>query len=222
MSDLDRMFNTFKAKLSDEHGRCKEELQKFLEKEIHKLEEEESELTGDLAKNQIERSRMEELLQKIEKDKKHEGEFEITDLINLRKHEQPRVIEFPVLMMPIASMESCVEICHKVNPKICFFGEKKKILTLCPLTGVYSLTTISNNYEIQYYASACTLPTGEIFITGGGSSNNCFLYSSREPNLVEKKKKMISARKEHSCVYLNGKIFVISGYDGKTKGMAGC
>ena len=33
---------------------------------------------------------------------------------------------------------------------------------------------------------------------------------------------MMNARKEHSCVYLNGKVYVISGYDGKSKGMAGC
>ena len=32
----------------------------------------------------------------------------------------------------------------------------------------------------------------------------------------------MNARKEHSCVYLNGKVYVISGYDGKNKGMAGC
>ena len=33
---------------------------------------------------------------------------------------------------------------------------------------------------------------------------------------------MSNARKQHSCVYLNGKVYVISGYDGKNKGMAGC
>jgi N-acetylneuraminic acid mutarotase len=33
---------------------------------------------------------------------------------------------------------------------------------------------------------------------------------------------MVNCRKEHSCVYLNGKVYVISGYDGKNKGMAGC
>jgi hypothetical protein len=40
--------------------------------------------------------------------------------------------------------------------------------------------------------------------------------------VLEKKKSMMNARKEHSCVYLNGKVYVISGYDGKNKGMAGC
>lgn len=61
--------------------------------------------------------------------------------------------------MPFTGQESFIQICHKVTPKICFFGERKKLLVFCPLTQVYSLTTI-NNYEIQYYASACTLPTG--------------------------------------------------------------
>jgi N-acetylneuraminic acid mutarotase len=48
------------------------------------------------------------------------------------------------------------------------------------------------------------------------------LYLPRDQNTLEKKKPMIFARKEHSCVYLNGKVYVISGYDGKNKGMAGC
>jgi hypothetical protein len=96
--------------------------------------------------------------------------------------------------MPFTGNESFIQICHKVTPKICFFGERRKLLTLCPINNVYSLTTLSN-YEIQYYASACTLPTGEIFITGGGSSNNCFLFSPRDPNQLEKKKCMVNARK---------------------------
>lgn len=76
-----------------------------------------------------------------------------------KKYRKPTIVEFPVLVMPFTGNESFIQICHKVNPKICFFGERKKLLTLCPINGVYSLTTI-NNAELQYYASACTLPTG--------------------------------------------------------------
>lgn len=28
---------------------------------------------------------------------------------------------------------------------------------------------------------------------------------------------MVNCRKQHSCVYLNSKVYVISGYDGKIK-----
>lgn len=77
----------------------------------------------------------------------------------MRKFKKPSIVEFPVLVMPFSGVESFVQICHKVSPRICFFGERKKLLTLCPVNNVYSLTTI-NNAEIQYYASACTLPTG--------------------------------------------------------------
>ena len=77
----------------------------------------------------------------------------------MRKFKKPSIVEFPVLVMPSSGVESFVQICHKVSPRICFFGEREKLLTLCPVNNVYSLTTI-NNAEIQYYASACTLPTG--------------------------------------------------------------
>jgi N-acetylneuraminic acid mutarotase len=33
---------------------------------------------------------------------------------------------------------------------------------------------------------------------------------------------MISCRKEHSCVYMNGLVYALSGYDSKNKCMAGC
>lgn len=102
--------------------------------------------------------RIVQLLEKIEKEKKAEEEL-VVDEVNIKKHRKPAVVEFPALVMPFTGEETFIQICHKVNPKICFFGERKKILTLCPLTNCYSLTTI-NNCEIQYYASACTLPTG--------------------------------------------------------------
>ena len=40
----------------------------------------------------------------------------------IKKFKKPSVIEFPVLVMPFTGNESFVQICHKVNPRICFFG----------------------------------------------------------------------------------------------------
>ena len=49
----------------DEHHRSKEELTKFLEKEIEELEEQERELITDLELNAKERQRIVQLLEKI-------------------------------------------------------------------------------------------------------------------------------------------------------------
>lgn len=144
------------------------------------MEKQEKGLIMDLDLNTKERMRVVALLEKVEREKRAEEEFALEEVM-VGRHHKPTVVEFPVLVMPFTGNESFIQICHKVAPKICFFGERKKILTLCPLTNCYSLTTI-NNCEIQYYASACTLPTGEIFITGGGSSSQCYLYSPREQN----------------------------------------
>ena len=76
-----------------------------------------------------------------------------------KDYKRPMVVEFPICVTPFMGWENFVQIYHKTAPKICFFGERKKLLTLCPITGNYTLTTIANA-EIQYYGSACTLPTG--------------------------------------------------------------
>ena len=93
--------------------------------------------------NRKERARVVGLLDKVERDKKAEGELLIEETV-IRRHKKPTVVEFPVLVMPFTGNESFIQICHKVTPKICFFGERKKILTLCPITNCYSLTTINN------------------------------------------------------------------------------
>ena len=56
--ELDKIFNTIKNRLVDEHHRSKEELTKFLEKEIQELEEQEKELVEDMEVNRKERSRI--------------------------------------------------------------------------------------------------------------------------------------------------------------------
>lgn len=40
----------------------------------------------------------------------------------MKKYKKPTVVEFPVLVMPFTGNESFVQICHKVSPRICFFG----------------------------------------------------------------------------------------------------
>lgn len=72
VSELDRMFNTIKAKLTDEHYRSKEELRKFLEKEIDELGDEEKGIMEELEKNEKEKSRVQAILDKIEREKKVE------------------------------------------------------------------------------------------------------------------------------------------------------
>jgi prefoldin subunit 5 len=64
-----------KTRLVDEHHRSKEELTKFLEKEIETLEKQEKDLTLDLDLNAKERTRVLALLEKVEKEKRAEEEL---------------------------------------------------------------------------------------------------------------------------------------------------
>ncbi len=59
------------------------------------------------------------------------------------------------------------------NLKICYFGEKNKILMYNIDRDEWKLTQLpyGQNYEFNYYSSACTLPNGTVLITGGGISN---------------------------------------------------
>jgi hypothetical protein len=75
----------------------------------------------DLEQNAKERARIVAQLEKVEKEKRAEEEFVIEEN-KLRKHKKPTVVEFPVLVMPFTGNESFIQICHKVTPKICFFG----------------------------------------------------------------------------------------------------
>lgn len=118
---MDRIFGLIKTRLVDEHHRSKEDLTKFLEKEIEELEEQEKELNADLEHNAKERTRVVQQLERIEKEKKAEEDLGIEE-VAIRKHRKPTVVEFPVLVMPFTGDETFIQICHKVNPRICFFG----------------------------------------------------------------------------------------------------
>lgn len=75
----------------DEHHRSKEDLTKFLEKEIENLERQEKDLTVDLDSNAKERARVVALLEKVEREKKAEGEYAIEE-VNVSRHHKPTVV----------------------------------------------------------------------------------------------------------------------------------
>lgn len=62
---MDRIFTLVKTRLVDEHHRSKEDLTKFLEKEIENLERQEKDLNLDLESNSKERARVVGLLEKV-------------------------------------------------------------------------------------------------------------------------------------------------------------
>ena len=79
--------------------------------------------------------------------------------------------------------------------------------------------TSTFNQELNFYSAACSLPNGDIIITGGGASNLVYQISFKDKIKIFQRKPMSFCRKEHSCVLLNGNVYVISGYDGKNKMM---
>lgn len=58
------------------------------------------------------------------------------------------------------------------NVKLCFFGDKNRILIFDVLKNEWNMVTLDVRYfKINYYASAVTIPSGDILILGGGISN---------------------------------------------------
>lgn len=65
-----------------------------------------------------------------------------------------------------------------LNRKLCFFGDKNKIMTYEVDKSKWELKKLDNrSFEFNYYSAAVTLPTGEALVTGGGSSASVYLYS---------------------------------------------
>lgn len=104
-----------------------------------------------------------------------------------------------------------------MTPKIYFFGEKNKILMYNILKEEWRLLFLppSINVEFNYYSSSCTLPSGDVLITGGGISNSVYLFSTQKA-LPFPRCPMIHTRKEHASVFLNSYVYVLGGYDGTT------
>jgi seryl-tRNA synthetase len=93
------MFSKIKNRLVDEHHRSKEELTYFLEKELEELSMQEKEVQKDIENNMKEKQKLEVYLEKIEKFKKADEEYIISES-NPTKHTKPSPVEFPVLVMP--------------------------------------------------------------------------------------------------------------------------
>ncbi|CAD8161521.1 unnamed protein product [Paramecium pentaurelia] len=109
------------------------------------------------------------------------------------------------------------------NPQICYFGEKHKILIYNIEKNDWQYRQMSNNtFDYNYYAAAASLPNGDIIITGGGVSRNAMLISPSKGFQQQALKSMYYPRKEHACVYLDGFVYAIGGYDGTTKQMLSC
>ena len=77
------------------------------------------------------------------------------------------------------SVVNKIGFCMKgiMNPKICFFGDRNKIL-------IYELDKDrwkmffckSTNLEFNYYSAAVSLPNGDAILTGGGDSAECYYF----------------------------------------------
>jgi len=110
------------------------------------------------------------------------------------------------------------------GPRICFFGEKNKILIYNVERDEWALTHLSFGeiHEFNYYSSAATLPNGNILITGGGISNAVYQisitsspsYKSQPQVKITAKPSMHQSRKEHASVFLQDSVYVLGGYDG--------
>jgi hypothetical protein len=72
------------------------------------------------------------------------------------------------------------------------------------------------NFNFPLYSSKCELPDGSIFVTGGDNIgdtlNTCFIYS--QFNGIVAKRNMITSRKLHSTIFMDGFVYVFGGFDG--------
>jgi Kelch motif len=107
------------------------------------------------------------------------------------------------------------------NMRICYFGEKNKVLIYSIDRDEWKLTQLpyTSNYEFNYYSSAVTLPNGTVLVTGGGISNVVYQVvispSFNRPAIeVIPKASMNQTRKEHASVFLQNSVYVLGGYDG--------
>ena len=112
-------------------------------------------------------------------------------------------------------MLNLLDLIEMVAPKVCFFGEKNRVLCYYIEKEEWKLHQFPKypNIEFNYYSSACTLPTGDVLITGGGISDAVYLFST-EKMLPLPKRPMSQTRKEHASVFVNNYVYVLGGYDG--------
>lgn len=58
-----------------------------------------------------------------------------------RKFKNPLNTEFPTLAFTFMELPK-MELNYRVNPKLCFFGDRKRLLTYCPVTNTYNLSNL--------------------------------------------------------------------------------
>ncbi|KRX01567.1 hypothetical protein PPERSA_01470 [Pseudocohnilembus persalinus] len=108
------------------------------------------------------------------------------------------------------------------NETICFLGEKNKVLMYNVKKDAWILKEINNNKncEFNYYASAVTLPNGEILIMGGGIQASVSKLSIFNKMELVRLSPMQTPRKEHGSVTVGSKyVYVIGGYNSQKKEM---
>ena len=99
-----------------------------------------------------------------------------------------------------------------INKKICFFGDKDKVLKFSLQTESWQLIELENQPEIKYYSASVSLPNGEILISGGGKSRKSYIYNEKT-NTFRIIAKLNEARKEHAEVRINDHVYVIGGFN---------
>jgi len=73
------------------------------------------------------------------------------------------------------------------NPKICFFGDRNKILIYEIEKDKWKIYfTKSTDLEFNYYSAAVSLPNGDAILTGGGDSRACYYFHFDTLTLEEK------------------------------------
>lgn len=138
--------------------------------------------------------------------------------LDIYKHVPPECPNVIINTEIIANIKELGKVSQGLkNARICFFGEKDKILEYRIANDDWRMATLPNA-NFNYYSSAVTLPPGEVLLIGGGNSSSCRKFTFTElgikyttlPNLKQ-------CRKEHASVLLGNEVYVMGGYDGISK-----
>ena len=69
---------------------------------------------------------------------------------------------------------------YAYNKKICFFGDKNKVLKFELESETWTTDRLANSlFYINYYGAAVSLPNGNILVVGGGSTTSTYLYNEK-------------------------------------------
>jgi hypothetical protein len=233
---LDAEFDRLVLILNERRAMLKEEISAYYRMKAEGLREEATRLEDYGARLTSDRAKLHELVQKLDELKVIKNSQELNEFNEtfqtveaMLKEElvyEEKDAELPGVTFRVDLTQDLKTYGHYqmlVRPRICFFGERRKMLYYdiekqnwffvnLPTTSAFST-------ELNYYSAAASFPTGELLITGGGASNAVYMVTFSEKTRILPRQSMLFCRKEHSCVFLAGHIYVISGYDGKNKVM---